>query len=699
MAVGSRIPVCLLCLLLLVLSSSLSQTGTALALAVADDDDVETTGVDVDVKEEGDCSSSDSTSTCANTNINNNAGTEEANTEEKEKKKEVVITKTRGRRRKDDDDLESVSDFIEWIVKDDIHSKLDGIAKQSFFKQSIFQILQNVTEYPRQFTFLIDPFLDEDSLSPSDPKKYTVITDPPYDKPGFDEGDNESKIIFEIDNVTPLQNVQHQKSPKTPRTKQWREEDSQMVFVIDRDRDERQQNNLSFRWIKRGPFQTLLFENSAISSLRNRMYLIEDKLVAQLEEELANTDNNKFLDTERQMISDFHAVYLEALELAWMHRYHQIVNTTTTTTTEEDATDTDTTDTNTNTQSSTSTSTTTSTTATSRQPQQQDMVQEYYDPLDDEEKGIGNNYEQMNFLNCAAGWEGDRDGTEVWTTYTFHQAIEYTYGDKTKSTYMMMDEMLHSSNVFRAHYHDGMVHIPAQYVQHMKRVAYIGGGDNMPLYELLKYPDIELIVGMELDQGACRSAFKHVGTSPTFQDPRVQWWFGDASKTLNAIPPEYFGSFDLVIVDLLSFVAEGIRMVANLSIFDMAPILMKNDGGVLVRQEDYYYRSQPTTTMTQRVIEFNWLDVPDLCEASFTVGSNSIDLMAADARYDHGVTTLARMTEDLNTSSPYEGWGRYYDHTTSTTSSSPKPSSPAAGSGDDDDDAAAAADRFLFVLS
>ena len=112
-----------------------------------------------------------------------------------------------------------------------------------------------------------------------------------------------------------------------------------------------------------------------------------------------------------------------------------------------------------------------------------------------------------------------------------------------------------------------------------------------------------------------------------------QWWFGDASKTIKALPEDYIGSFDFVIVDLLSFVQDRLRVVADLSILDAAAVLMKNDGGVLSRQDDYCVRSAPTKTMTKRVVEWDWLDMPGLCEASFTAGSNSIDLLTLMSNY------------------------------------------------------------------
>ena len=94
------------------------------------------------------------------------------------------------------------------------------------------------------------------------------------------------------------------------------------------------------------------------------------------------------------------------------------------------------------------------------------------------------------------------------------------------------------------------VHFPAAYLKELKRVAFIGGGDSMLLAEALKYPDIEMVIGLELDQKNVRESLRHFHTRPHFEDPRVQWWFGDAAKSLNLVPREWFGTFDLIMVDL-----------------------------------------------------------------------------------------------------------------------------------------------------
>ena len=52
----------------------------------------------------------------------------------------------------------------------------------------------------------------------------------------------------------------------------------------------------------------------------------------------------------------------------------------------------------------------------------------------------------------------------------------------------------------------------------------------MLLHEIVKYPSLELVVGLEIDQKVTRGAFKHFGVQPLWDNEKVQWWYGDASK-------------------------------------------------------------------------------------------------------------------------------------------------------------------------
>jgi len=328
---------------------------------------------------------------------------------------------------------------------------------------------------------------------------------------------------------------------------------------------------------------------------------------------------------EKNVIVDFHGAYQEAFALLWKHRNDPVSIGKNVNVTSSDDDD--------------------------------DEQQEQYDNLD-QPAGPGA-LVRGGYMPCAEGEVAD-GGTPIVGNPVegFYQTLMYSYEDNIDNTYMDMAGMLHSASNFRAHYHESAIHHPLQYVKDVKRVAYIGGGDNMVLDEVLKYPNLELVVGMELDQQACRSSLKYFGTTPAYHDPRVEWWYGNAAKTLQNIPDDYFASFDLVLVDLLNEVSEAIKVVVGLSLLEVAPLLVR-DGGVIARNEDYVDRSHSSVNLAKRVIGYEFYDVPRLCEIFVTIGSNSVDF-AKGERYDHGIDTKLRLKPFENTA--HDGWAAYYDH-------------------------------------
>lgn len=73
---------------------------------------------------------------------------------------------------------------------------------------------------------------------------------------------------------------------------------------------------------------------------------------------------------------------------------------------------------------------------------------------------------------------------------------------------------------YRPHYHEFFAHFPARYLPSIERVIFLGSGDAMLLHEILKYPSLKKVVGLELDQTVTRKSFKHFKTQPHFDDPR-----------------------------------------------------------------------------------------------------------------------------------------------------------------------------------
>jgi predicted membrane-bound spermidine synthase len=96
----------------------------------------------------------------------------------------------------------------------------------------------------------------------------------------------------------------------------------------------------------------------------------------------------------------------------------------------------------------------------------------------------------------------DRDclGRDYDNTFldSHYQEMKFKHCPELDNSCLTLVGVIQACTSFRPHYHESFVHVPAQFAKEMKRVAYLGGGDNMLLYEILKYPELELVVGLEL---------------------------------------------------------------------------------------------------------------------------------------------------------------------------------------------------------
>ena len=155
----------------------------------------------------------------------------------------------------------------------------------------------------------------------------------------------------------------------------------------------------------------------------------------------------------------------------------------------------------------------------------------------------------------------------------------------------------------------------------------------MLLHEIIKYSALEKVVGLELDKMVVRKSIKHFGLQPHWDNGKVEWLFGDATKRLLILPNEYFGSFDLVLVDLSETVMSFL-VTDKLDIMEALSLLLKEDG-IFVKNEHYLDK---LSTIFKYTTQIHWYDNPVICHQSMIMGSNSIDFSKGNV-FDHKVTT------------------------------------------------------------
>jgi spermidine synthase len=187
---------------------------------------------------------------------------------------------------------------------------------------------------------------------------------------------------------------------------------------------------------------------------------------------------------------------------------------------------------------------------------------------------------------CDTDESMDMSGFAVLESlHSHYQKLDFYKDPKNDNVCFDISSVIQMCGSYRPMYHEMVVHYTARFLDKIERVMFVGGGDSMLLHDILKYPSLELVVGLELDQVVTRKSFKHFGTQPHFDNEKVQWWFGDAAKSLLMLPEEYFGSFDMVLVDLSETVMSFL-VTDGLDIFQALSLLLKPKG-ILVKNELY----------------------------------------------------------------------------------------------------------------
>ena len=104
-------------------------------------------------------------------------------------------------------------------------------------------------------------------------------------------------------------------------------------------------------------------------------------------------------------------------------------------------------------------------------------------------------------------------------------------------------------------YHEMMVHTSLACVANPKHVLVIGGGDGGTVTELVKYPALETITLVELDQAVTDLCRQHIPALTTgLDDPRVTCIFGDGAAHIHNTDP---GKYDVIIIDSTDVCDEG----------------------------------------------------------------------------------------------------------------------------------------------
>ena len=129
-------------------------------------------------------------------------------------------------------------------------------------------------------------------------------------------------------------------------------------------------------------------------------------------------------------------------------------------------------------------------------------------------------------------------------------------------------------------------------------------------------------------------SFEHFGTQPHWNNPKVQWWYGDASKSLLTLPSTYFSSFDLVLVDLSETIM-SVSVTKHLDILSALGLLL-NENGIFVKNELYLNK---LSQVFEHTLQLHYYDVPVICSQALILGSNGIDFIRGEM-HNHDIEVV-----------------------------------------------------------
>lgn len=171
----------------------------------------------------------------------------------------------------------------------------------------------------------------------------------------------------------------------------------------------------------------------------------------------------------------------------------------------------------------------------------------------------------------------------VYSKETEYQKLEI-YDSYEFGRFMTLDGYMMVNEKDEFIYHEMIVHVPMNVKPDIKNVLVIGGGDGGTVRELLRYPDIESIDMVEIDEEVVRACQEFLPqTAHKLNDPKVNLIFTDGIEYVASTEKTY----DLIIVDSTDPIGPGTSLFKNQFYKDCYRILM--DDGILVNQHESPY--------------------------------------------------------------------------------------------------------------
>ena len=168
---------------------------------------------------------------------------------------------------------------------------------------------------------------------------------------------------------------------------------------------------------------------------------------------------------------------------------------------------------------------------------------------------------------------------------TAYQQIDFFESD-TFGTFFTLDGLMMVTEKDESAYHDMITHVPFAVNPEIRRVLIIGGGDGGTAREVSRYPHVERIDMVEIDERVTRLCQQYlpVTAGALDRDPRIRLRFEDGVAFIHRAEDK---SYDLILVDSTDPVGPGEGLFSRQFYMDCRRIL--SEDGILINQHESPY--------------------------------------------------------------------------------------------------------------
>ena len=184
----------------------------------------------------------------------------------------------------------------------------------------------------------------------------------------------------------------------------------------------------------------------------------------------------------------------------------------------------------------------------------------------------------------------------VYFKETTHHQDLIIFHNAAYGRVMALDGIVQTTERDEFIYHEMLAHVPILAHGHVRSVLILGGGDGGILREVIRYPYIEGVTQVEIDQAVIDLCKVHLPThsSGAYEDPRVRIVIDDGAGYVARCTEQY----DLIISDSTDPIGPGETLFTYEFYKNCARLL--GDAGILVTQNGVVFEQMDEAVRSGR---------------------------------------------------------------------------------------------------